>query len=101
MGGAQRGLEEVFRGGLGEGLEDSALVDLIDDREYDAKLLDARAVALGFGQLPRGMRFVAATKIRTAFRRRAGSLRPLVLANVLSAAVDPGHVFHEAARQKP
>lgn len=97
----QRGLEEVLRLPLPESADASAVVDLIDDRDYDAKILDARATALGFDPLPRGMRFVQAGKIRSALNRRAGSLRPLALANLLLAVTDPGHEFHEAARQNP
>lgn len=98
---AQRALEGLLRLTLAPGRDETLAIDLIDDREYDASVLASHAAAIGFDPLPRGMRFVHAAKIRSAIRRELGSLRPLALANLLGAVVDPRHVFHEAARQKP
>lgn len=98
---AQLALEEALRRTLPDPCDDSIALDLIDDLDYDAKILDARAVALGFESLARGLRFVHAAKIRSALRRRAGSLRPLALANLLAAVTDAGHVLHACARQNP
>lgn len=98
---AQRVLEGLLVLTLPSSSDETSTIDLIGDADYDAKLLDARATALGFESLSRGMRFVHAAKIRSVFRRRVGSLRPLALANLLAAAAHADHVFHEAARQKP
>ena len=98
---AQRALEGFLGHTLPFGRDENVAIDLIDDQEYDAAVLDDRARAIGFEALPRGMRFVQAAKIRAALRRGVGSLRPLALANLLCAATDLQHVFHGVARQKP
>ena len=59
---AQRALEGLLLLTLPEVCDETIAVDLIDDADPDAKILDARATSLGFEPLPRGMRFVHAAE---------------------------------------
>lgn len=96
----QRALERVLSMTLGESAEQAAL-DLVDDLDQDGELLDARARQLGLEPLPRALRRVSAARVRAAIRHESGSLRPLLVANLLAAASDPAHSLHALAGERP
>jgi hypothetical protein len=75
---------------------------LLEDREYNAMLFERIASRLSFRTpLPRSLARVQAGKVRWAAEHGGQSLRPHLLAALLTAHADASHPLHGAARQCP